>query len=148
MRTLLYTLPIWVVSACTDYSNAFDCPPKPGMGCKSISDIHGHIVEHERGDDALPVTTDDASSDCVNGSCSGLKVSRDLGVLDVSAPAGYLVSAGSDLVHRVPERVIRIWVNGQVNAAGDYEAAHYVYVALKDDGWKRLKQEGIIRDED
>jgi hypothetical protein len=148
MKHLSYILPILMITACTDYSNAFDCPPKPGMGCQSISEIHDHIQEHAKGNDELNIPTDSEDPGCVAGKCSKGNVSRTTGFPDLAPASGYLVVAGSDHVRRIPERVIRIWVNGRVNDAGDYVAPHYVYVALKNDGWKRLKQEGIVNDDD
>jgi hypothetical protein len=148
MKHLSYILPILMLAACTDYSNAFDCPPKPGMGCQSISEIHEQIVEHPKGEDELNVSTDTDETECVSGKCSKGIASRPNGYPDIAPTSGYLVAAGSDHVRRIPERVIRIWVNGRVNEAGDYVAPHYVYVALKNDGWKRLKHEGVVNDDD
>jgi hypothetical protein len=148
MRNYLYVLPIVSLTACTDYSNAFDCPPKPGMGCQSISEIHDHIQEHPRGNDELTVPTDSEDTGCVSGKCSAGKPSRSHGHPDLAPTTGYLIGVGSEHVQRIPERVIRIWVNGRVNEAGDYEAPHYVYVALKNDGWRHLIQEGVVNDDD
>lgn len=145
MKHLSYILPILMISACTDYSNGFDCPPKPGMGCQSISEIHDHIQEHDKENDELNVPTD---TECASGKCSKGKVSPTTGLPEVVPTAGYLVAAGSDHVQRIPERVIRIWVNGRVNDVGDYVAPHYVYVAIKNDGWKRLKHDGVVNDDD
>ena len=146
MRNYLYVLPIVSLTACTDYSNAFDCPPKPGMGCQSISEIHEQIIEHPKGDDELNVPVETDGTDCTSGKCSKGIVSR--GLPDLAPTSGYLVAAGSEHVHRIPERVIRIWVNGRVNDTGDYVAAHYVYVALKNEGWKHLKYEGVVNNDD
>jgi len=148
MRNYLYVLPIVSLTACTDYSNAFDCPPKPGMGCQSISEIHDHIQEHDKGNDELTVPTETNDTECASGKCPKGIALRLKGLPDLAPTAGYLVTAGSDHVRRIPERVIRIWVNGRVNDAGDYVAPHYVYVALKNDGWKRLKHEGMVSDDD
>ncbi len=148
MRNYLYVLPIISLTACTDYSNAFDCPPKPGMGCQSISEIHDHIQEHPKGNDELTVPSDSEDTGCVSGKCSTGKTSRSTELPNLAPTTGYLVAAETDHVRRIPERVIRIWVNGRVNDSGDYVAPHYVYVALKNDGWKRLKQEGVINDDD
>lgn len=148
MRNYLYVFPIVSLTACTDYSNAFDCPPKPGMGCQSISEIHEQIVEHPKGDDELTVPTDTNDTECATGKCFKGKVSRTTGLPDLAPASGYLVVAGSDPVQRIPERVIRIWVSGRMNDLGDYVAPHYVYVALKNDGWKRLKHEGVVNDDD
>ncbi|MDP3935755.1 MAG: TraV family lipoprotein [Alphaproteobacteria bacterium] len=148
MRNYLYVLPILALTACTDYSNAFDCPPKPGMGCRSISEIHEQIIEHPKGEDELNVSTDAEDTECANGKCPKVSVTRRIGLPELAPSKGYLVTAGSDHVHRIPERVIRIWVNGRVNEGGDYEAPHYVYVALKNDGWRRLKHEGVVNDDD
>ncbi len=147
MKHILFLLPILMITACTDYSNAFDCPPKPGMGCQSISEIHEQIIEHPKGDDELNVPVETDGTDCTSGKCSkGDR--RSIGFNELVPTAGYLVARGSDQLQRIPERVIRIWVNGRVNDAGDYVAAHYVYVALKNEGWKRLKHEGMINDDD
>lgn len=148
MRNYLYVLPIVSLTACTDYSNAFDCPPKPGMGCQSISEIHDHIHEHAKGNDELTVPTDANDTECATGKCSKGRVSLQKGLTDLAPTTGYLIGVGSEHVQRIPERVIRIWVNGRVNEAGDYVAPHYVYVALKNDGWKRLKHEGVVNDDD
>lgn len=148
MKHILVLLPILMIAACTDYSNAFDCPPKPGMGCQSISEIHERIVEHPNGDDELNVPLNTDERECVSGKCPRGSAHRNIGMPELAPTPSYLVAAGSDHVKRIPERVIRIWVNGRVNDAGDYVAPHYVYVALKNDGWKRLKQEGVINDDD
>lgn len=148
MRNYLYVLPIVSITACTDYSNAFDCPPKPGMGCQSISEIHEQIVEHPKGEDELNVQTNTNDTECASGKCAKSIAYCPKGLPVLAPTSGYLVVAGSDPVQRIPERVIRIWVNGRVNEAGDYVAPHYVYVALKNDGWKRLKQEGLVNDDD
>lgn len=148
MKHILYILPILMITACTDYSNAFDCPPKPGMGCQSISEIHDQIIEHPKGEDELNVSTDAEDTECVNGKCPKVSVTRRIGLPELAPSKGYLVNSGIDQVQRISERVIRIWVNGRVNSAGDYEGSHYVYVALKNDGWKRLKYEGVVNDVD
>jgi hypothetical protein len=148
MKHILYILPMLMITACTDYSNAFDCPPKPGMGCQSISEIHDTIEEHAKGNDELNVSSDTEETGCVSGKCSKGNASRSIGLTDLAPTTGYLIGVGSEHVHRISERVIRIWVNGRVNDSGDYAAPHYVYVALKNDGWKRLKQEGVINDDD
>lgn len=145
MKYPSYILPILMLSACTDYSNAFECEPKPGLGCQSIREIHDQIIEHPTGDDALVV--DEETVSCKDGKCVKSKASEITHPLLESREA-YLVSMGNGWIHRVPERIIRIWVNGRVNEAGDYEAPHYVYVALKDDGWARVKHEGVINDDD
>lgn len=148
MKHILYILPIVMLTACTDYSNAFDCPPKPGMGCQSISEIHDTIEEHAKGNDELNIPTDSEDTGCVSGKCSMGKTSRSHGHPDLAPTSGYLIGGRSEHVQRIPERVIRIWVNGRVNEAGDYEGSHYVYVALKNDGWKHLIQEGVVNDDD
>jgi hypothetical protein len=148
MKHILYILPIVMLTACTDYSNAFDCPPKPGMGCQSISEIHDTIEEHAKGNDELNVSTDTEETGCVSGKCSTGIASRPAEHPDLAPTIRYLIGVGSEHVHRIPERVIRIWANGRVNEAGDYVAPHYVYVALKNDGWRHLIQEGVINDDD
>lgn len=147
MKHILFLLPILMITACTDYSNAFDCPPKPGMGCQSISEIHEQIVEHPKGEDELKVSTGREETGCASGKCSKGSL-RATGLIELAPTSGYLVMAGADSVQRIPERVIRIWVSGRVNDLGDYVAPHYVYVALKNDGWKRLKHEGVVNDDD
>jgi hypothetical protein len=148
MKHVFYVLPVVMITACTDYSNAFDCPPKPGMGCQSISEIHDTIEEHAKGNDELFVPTDTDETDCSTGKCPKVTASRNRGLPELAPTAGYLVHAGSDQLQRIPERVIRIWVNGRVNETGDYEAPHYVYVALKNDGWQRIKQQSVVNDDD
>jgi len=148
MKHILNILPILMITACTDYSNAFDCPPKPGMGCQSISEIHEHIEEHAKGNDALKVPTDTEETECASGKCPNISASQRSRFPELAPSTGYLVARGSDQLQRIPERVIRIWVNGRINEVGDYESPHYVYVALKNDGWRRLKQEGVINDDD
>lgn len=149
MKPFLFLVLLISLGGCSDYNNAFDCPPKPGMGCQSISEIHGQITEQKKGPDALTISLDSEVTSCVEGKCSkGSSGNRGLALPVVSRDSGYLVWADSEGVRRIPERVVRIWVNGRVNDAGDYEAPHYVYVALKDDGWALLKQQGIVSDDD
>ena len=157
-QTLFFitSLGVLMLSGCTDYQNSFDCPPKPGMGCQSISEIHEAIIEDPKDKDSLPIplarTCDstgcgDAYSTAIEGYSTSLgSEARDntkgaLCQCDGSAPrSGYLVSSDHELVYRVPERVVRIWVNGRVTEGGEYVAAHDVFIALKDDGWIRHPQ--------
>lgn len=145
MKPYLILLPLLTLSACTDYSNAFDCEPKPGLGCQSISEIHRHIIEHPKGDDTIVIEANEA--ECREGKCQPVHAINKNGNEKNSRNA-YLIHAGNDSVYRVPERIIRIWVNGRVNEAGDYEAPHYVYVALKDDGWQHVHHKGFLNDDD
>ncbi len=144
MKSYLYFVPMLTLAGCTDYSNAFDCPPKPGMGCKSISEISEEIIESRHDDDELIVTVE--APECNGEKCAKSKPS-DLGAFFPRSQGAYLVSSGNTSVHRVPERIIRIWVNGRVNDTGDYVAPHYIFVALKDDGWLRLKQQEMVHDD-
>ncbi len=43
MRRVLLLL--IVLTGCTNYRNRFDCPPSPGVGCKSVSQIEAMILE-------------------------------------------------------------------------------------------------------
>lgn len=133
-----------LLSACTSYQNDFDCPPKPGIGCQSISEIHDQIQETTTGKDHLVVPETD---DCDSGKCPNASRRPEVS-LPPAHDGAYLVGAGGDLVRRIPERVIRVWVNGRVTETGDYEAAHYIYVALKDDGWAHVKASGGMGDAD
>ena len=144
MRKFIFLIPIFTLTACTDYSSAFDCPPKPGMSCKSISEIHDEIIESSIGDDKLIVVEQNSTGECEK--CSNPTVSERQGLLSRSQNT-ILVSSGNSLLHRIPERVARIWVNGRTNEAGDYQSAHYVFVALKDDGWQRLKRQENAHDD-
>ena len=144
MKSYLILLPLLTLTACTDYTNAFDCDPKPGLGCQSISEIHHQIIEHPKGDDTIEIESNE--SGCSEGKCQ--TTSKNSTESRITTKDAYVVHSGSDSVYRVPERIIRIWVNGRVNEAGDYEAPHYVYVALKDDGWKFFKHKGFLNDDD
>lgn len=143
MKHYLRLLPLLTLTACTDYSNAFDCEPKPGLGCQSISEIHHQIIEHPKGDDAIVIEANE--SGCSEGKCQPAHTHRQS---EQNTRNAYLIHAGNESVYRVPERIIRIWVNGRVNEAGDYEAPHYVYVALKDDGWRHVHHKGFLSDDD
>jgi hypothetical protein len=148
MKQILNILPILTITACSDYSNAFDCSPKPGMGCQSISEIHEKIEERAKGNDELTVPEDAEEQGGGLDKCKTCSGSRRRALPELAPATGYLVATGSGHVQRIPERVVRVWVNGRVNEAGDYEAPHYVYVALKDDGWQSLKRQGVLRHDD
>lgn len=144
MKPYLILLPILTLTACTDYSNAFDCEPKPGLGCKSISEIHHQIIESPKGEDSIIIDAQEGEG--CEGKCQ--TTSKDSIKSITTAKDAYAIYSGNESIYRVPERIIRIWVNGRVNEAGDYEAPHYVYVALKDDGWKHFSQKRILKDDD
>ncbi len=118
---------------CTDYQNNFDCPPSPGMGCQSISEIHDQIIEQSKGEDQMIVPEQEEK--CPDGKC--------LSKAGLALPAVSLYSqrieSDKDKVLRVPERIIRLWVNGKELDNGDYQGAHYVYIALKNESWRRIK---------
>ena len=40
-----------LLTSCSMYKSHFDCPPGKGVGCKSVSEIEGMIVESETGPD-------------------------------------------------------------------------------------------------
>jgi len=45
------SLALTLLSGCTDYRNSFDCPPGPGVGCLSVTQIESMVVERDEGED-------------------------------------------------------------------------------------------------
>jgi len=39
-------------------------------------------------------------------------------------------------IDAIPNKILKVWVNGYVLESGDYIDNHYIYVVLQDSGWK------------
>jgi hypothetical protein len=62
MRIFLLIATTALLSGCTGYRNHFDCPPGMGVGCKSVTEIEGAIIEQEDQGDLFGLTVECA--DC------------------------------------------------------------------------------------
>lgn len=130
-KVILSLLAQHLLVGCTGYQNSFDCPPPPGLGCQSMTQINGHITENNGSADELLVKN---GTSCEGGNCLKKEITCVRG-------ATYFEEEGGETVQRVPERVAKIWLNGYINNEGDFEGSRYVYVALKDDTWRLIQRE-------
>ncbi len=110
----------FLLSSCSMYQSTFDCPPKRGVGCKSVTEIEEMITERDEGPDLfMAENIHGARCDDCRGSARSIRV-NDKG----------------DMLIRGKEKPKRIWVNGETTRQGNRVAGHYVYFELTDlDEW-------------
>lgn len=120
---------ILLLGGCSGYQNNFDCLPAPGLGCKSMTQVQAHMTENEGEADELSVQN--PSEKCLP---------IELYKVETTSSTCLEMEDGN-VLQRIPERVVKIWLNGYINKAGDYEGPRYIYVALKDDTWRILPKD-------
>lgn len=94
---------VLLLSSCSIYNSGFDCPPKKGIGCKSVSEIEAMIVEKESGPDLF--LGEERSSSC--NFCTKQKSSG-----KAARPKG---------AHR------RVWIADRATPSGNRSGEHYLY---------------------
>lgn len=61
LRNKFYTATLLLLSGCSSYKQTFDCPPRPGVGCKSIDQVN-QMVNDNTLDDEICVKNEKCNS--------------------------------------------------------------------------------------
>ena len=105
IKRLMLTVSLMALfSSCQAYKTGFDCPPKSGIPCKSVSEIEKMIVETERGPDLLVERED--KYEIIHCNQETKSLCKD-------------------------EERKRVWMASQTNESGDCVEAHYIYFIKK-----------------
>lgn len=115
IKHILFMTSFTMLSACTPYTESFDCPPGRGVGCQSLSTVN-QMVE----DGKLPL--EDDSTDRKKEPLT----SQD--PLMIEARALLM----SDDIKSHPTGHIKVWLAGYEDSHGSdrfYHAPSFVYVA-------------------
>ena len=149
MRSLAFFLLPVLVSACSPYKTHFDCPPAKGVGCKSVTEIEGMIVETPKGQEDI-FNTDESDnkkgSDCT--SCRKGKT-RSLAKLnpisnfttgDSTNQNGTFITEFGEVITKTPEVIRRVWITGYTTPSGHYVDGQHVYFTVAEDQWVVWKE--------
>lgn len=107
------------VGGCASYESRFDCNAPSGSGCRSVSEINEMVNRKELGtEQRIEATKPDENH------LSGISYSENNA--DIAA---------NTRVIRLPERTMRIWVDGFSDDKGDYVGETRVYTVLEPGKW-------------
>jgi len=98
---------MFLMGGCAVHQSGIDCPPGNGARCRSISEVNGMV---------------------------------DIGERVEMAPIAHLNTAFVNRkeeveVRRIPEKTMRVWMNGFTDDKGDYIQSTYVYTVLEPGRW-------------
>jgi len=111
---------LWFMTGCAPYKNQFSCPAGSGIQCKSVSYVNEQ-VDH--------------------GSLNGVsKKQYSRTPVTLQKPVALVVhnnklNSGSPLV-RVPEKTLRIWLNGFMDGADCYREEQYINKVVEKSHWE------------
>lgn len=111
-----------MMTSCTGYKRCFDCPPAVGVGCKSVSEVEGMILEREKGEDLFLAGLES------KGKCRDCTKSR---TSAVDEEDGEVVIHKKDLLKR-------IWIRGTSTSAGNHLDDHHVYFTVPSTSTQRF----------
>jgi hypothetical protein len=107
-----------ILSACTPYTESFDCPPGRGVGCRSLSTVNQMVEEGILPHGKLPLEDDSPQHE--------QKTLFDSPMIEAKAPLM------SDDIKSHPTGHIKVWLAGYEDSHGNdrfYHAPSLVYVA-------------------
>jgi len=109
-----------LISSCAPYKNQFTCPPGSGIQCKSVSYVNEQIN---------------------NGALNGVPKKRQAKIPVTLKQLPQLntnnkeLTAGAPLV-RVPEKTLRIWLNGFMDGNDCYREEQYINKVIEKSHWE------------
>ncbi len=118
MKYLLIIVASFSLTCCAPYKNQFSCPAGSGIHCKPVSYVNeqvdnGRLVgESKKNNSKVPIT---------------LKKLTDL--------AHNQHPATGNLI-RVPEKTLRIWLNGFMDGADCYREEQYINKVVEKSHWE------------
>ena len=109
---------IVIINGCAPYSNQFTCPAGRGINCKSVSYVNeqvdnGNLLKPEKKESKQPITLKKSSP----------------------TPSGSSIKSGSPLI-RVPEKTLRIWLNGFMDGPDCYREEQYINKVIEKSRWE------------
>lgn len=153
LRIFLMLFPLFFFAGCTSYQEHFDCPPKEGVGCRSLSDVDQMVEEGK-----LPLsnpedtsqenaTSEEKSQPCACKSPPCQEETKKEEEPQFPPPSEIILDNATASpkspdfweVERKGEEVIRVWVPSHQDEMGNYHSGAYVYSVLKSGSWEVMK---------
>jgi conjugal transfer pilus assembly protein TraV len=106
-----------LLTGCAGMNNKFDCPAKPGVTCKSVSEVNDMVDQG-----VLP------RKDCPNGKCSSSQ-----------RPYGGMVTAEPFNAERYPEQLLTIWMAPFEDETGVRHSDSFMNVVVREAQWAQIK---------
>ena len=104
MKKIWLLMVLASTTSCSVYQQGFDCEPKKGVGCKSVSEIEGAIIEKSKGEDLFSLSGPSGCKDC---------------------PESVVARESKGIPG--PMRVDRVWIAARTTPEGNQIEGHYVY---------------------
>ena len=99
MRSSIFIMLAMLAQSCQVYQSNFDCPPKEGIPCRSVTEIEAMIVESQKGPDIL--------------------IERE--------PEGPELIQKLRCANSAPKNLKKIWITERQTECGGKIEGHYVY---------------------
>ncbi len=111
---------LWLMSGCAPYKNQFSCPAGSGIQCRSVSYVNEQV---DRGNfNGVPKKQHGKTP-------ATLQKAQKLVVYNNE------LNSGSPLV-RVPDKTLRIWLNGFMEGADCYREEQYINKVIAKSHWE------------
>lgn len=111
---------LWLMTGCAPYKNQFSCPAGSGIQCKSVSYVNEQV--------------DYGNFNGAPKKQHG-KTPATLQKSQILVVHNNELNSGSPLV-RVPEKTLRIWLNGFMDGADCYREEQYINKVIEKSYWE------------
>jgi hypothetical protein len=120
LKQIIFTTSLTLFSACTPYTESFDCPPGRGVGCQSLSTVNQMVEEGKLPYEKPPLKDDSVDKEKEN------VFSQEPLMIEANIPLM------SDDIKSHPTSHVKVWLAGYEDSHGNdrfYHAPSLVYVA-------------------
>lgn len=115
---VLFGSSILFFTGCAGISGKFDCPFKPGVCCKSVSEVNDLV---DRG--KLPTKPKTKTIITGNTTATPIVANKETTVTQFKG------------AKRVPEKILTVWLAPFVDQAGHYHAGSYLTAVIRSAKW-------------
>lgn len=125
-KTGLFLLSLMLLTACSTVSESFDTEATQGVGAKSISQVNAMIDKGE-----IPGVKAGGDTGDVNTVITPILSTAPL----PHASAEPIVLSDNTVIHRQPEKVMRIWIAPFQDGSGNFHEASVVHSLQRPSFW-------------
>ncbi len=121
LKHIILTTNLMAFSACTPYTESFDCPPGLGVGCQSLSTVNQMVEEGKLPFGKIPLEDYSPEQEQKEGTSS-----LESPLIEARAPLM------TDEINSHPTSHVKVWLAGYEESHGNdrfYHAPSLVYVA-------------------
>lgn len=161
IKMTLMVFSLFFLCRCTSYQEHFECDPKKGVGCQSLSEVD-QLVESGKlplGDQPHLNTAESSQNSQKDTSCSCKRYypkekepqekmkeqeTSDSQPISSISPVEIMLEETSSLkssdsweVKRKGEEVIRVWIPPYQDEEGNYHSSSYLYSVLTPGAWEK-----------